>query len=277
MDVRYLPDQESYRRMTTAELRRSFLLEQLFLPGSLSMVYADADRAIVGGAIPAERPLRLEATRSEMAAEYFTERRELGVVNIGERGTIRVGEQTYALERKDMLYVGKGAKEVDLMSSNPDRPAVFYLVSFPAHAEYPDQLIRSSEAERNPIGTAEGAGKRTICKYIHPGGAKSCQLVMGLTDLEPGSVWNTMPPHTHVRRMEVYLYFGLGEDDMVVHLMGTPQETRSLIVQNRQGVISPPWSIHCGAATRHYSFIWAMGGENQEFGDMDPVAAREMR
>jgi 4-deoxy-L-threo-5-hexosulose-uronate ketol-isomerase len=277
MEMRNLPDPVAYRTMTTAELRRSFLLEGLFLPERVTMVYADADRAIIGGAVPGSRPLRLEASKAAMAAATFTERREAGVVNIGGNGTVRVGTTSYALGRKDMLYIGRGAHDIELLSADAAAPAVYYIVSFPAHATLPTTLVRAAEAERTPIGTAEGAGRRTICKYIHPGGAKSCQLVMGLTDLEPGSVWNTMPPHTHTRRMEAYLYFDLGPDAMAVHLMGTPQETRNLIVTDRQGVISPSWSIHSAAGTKHYSFIWAMGGENQEFADMDPVAANEMR
>jgi 4-deoxy-L-threo-5-hexosulose-uronate ketol-isomerase len=277
MDLRLLPDRNSYRRMTTAELREAFLIERLFQPGGVTMVYTDADRAIIGGAVPTDLPLRLEASRAEMAAETFTERREVGVVNIGGQGAVRAGGVAYTLDRKDMLYVGRGVKDIDLSSVNPADPAVFYFVSFPAHTTFPIALVRARDADRSPIGTTEGAGRRTICKYIHPGRAKSCQLVMGLTDLEPGNVWNTMPPHTHSRRMEVYLYFDLGPENIVVHLMGTPEETRNLILLDRQAVISPPWSIHCGSATRHYSFIWAMGGENQEFGDMDPVAAKDMR
>jgi 4-deoxy-L-threo-5-hexosulose-uronate ketol-isomerase len=277
MDVRLLPDRNSYRTMTTAELRQAFLIERLFGPGAVSMVYCDADRAIIGGAVPTDRPLQLEASKSEMAAATFTERREVGFVNIGGPGAIRAGGTLYPLARKDMLYVGRGVNGIELSSTTPSDPAAFYFVSFPAHAQCPTALVKAADAERNLIGTAEGAGRRTICKYIHPGGARSCQLVMGLTELEEGSVWNTMPAHTHSRRMEAYLYFDLRPEDMVVHLMGTPQETRNLIITDRQAVISPPWSIHCGAATKRYSFIWAMGGENQDFSDMDPVAPNEMR
>jgi 4-deoxy-L-threo-5-hexosulose-uronate ketol-isomerase len=277
MEVRQLPDRESYRRMTTEELRRAFLLDRLFLPGLVTMTYTDADRAIVGGAVPTDLPLRLEASKSEMAAATFAERREVGIVNIGAPGSVRAGGETHALAAYDMLYVGRGVSEIELMSAIPTDPAVFYIVSFPAHTAYPTTLVRAADAERAPVGDARAAGRRTICRYIHPGGAKSCQLVMGLTILEPGNVWNTMPAHTHSRRMEVYMYCGLTPDDMVVHLMGTPQETRNIIVRDRQAVISPSWSIHCGAATGAYTFIWAMGGENQEFADMDGVPIRDLR
>jgi 4-deoxy-L-threo-5-hexosulose-uronate ketol-isomerase len=277
MEVRYLPNSESYQRMTTDELRRAFTFEQLFVPGSLNTVYCDADRAVVGGVVPTDAPLKLLASKKEMAADFFTERREIGVVNIGGEGMVRTDGQVHGLACKDMLYIGLGVKDIEFSSPRAAQPAVFYLVSFPAHTSYPVALIRSGEAEKTPLGSPEGANKRTINKYIHAGGAKSCQLVMGLTDLEVGSVWNTMPPHTHMRRMEIYLYFALDPDSLVVHMMGKPDETRSLILHNQQGVISPSWSIHCGAATRNYSFVWAMGGENQEFSDMDAVRTQDLR
>lgn len=198
-------------------------------------------------------------------------------MNLGSRGTVTAGGELHTLEKNDMLYVGRGTRDVLFSSADPSAPAVFFFVSFPAHTAHPAVVARHRDAERSAIGSAEGASRRTIRRFIHPGGVKSCQLVMGLTELESGCVWNTMPPHTHSRRMEVYLYYDLGPEDMVVHLMGTPVETRSLIVHGLQGVISPGWSIHCGAATRPYSFIWAMGGENQEFADMDPVAAAALR
>lgn len=277
MEVRYLPNQDAYRRMTTDELRKTFLFEALFEPGKISTVYCDADRAIVGGAIPTASPLKLLATKHEMAADYFTERREIGVVNIGGDGRVRTDGADHTLAFKDMLYIGRGVKDVEFSSVSGQQPAVFFLVSFPAHESYPVTAVRKNEADRTPLGSHEAANKRTICKYIHPDRAKSCQLVMGLTDLEAGSVWNTMPPHTHMRRMEVYLYFDMDPDDIVVHLMGTPDETRSLILRNRQAVISPSWSVHCGAATKNYSFIWAMGGENQEFSDMDVARMSDLR
>jgi 4-deoxy-L-threo-5-hexosulose-uronate ketol-isomerase len=277
MEVRCLPNSESYQRMTTDELRNTFVFEHLFTPGGVNMVYCDADRAIVGGVVPTDVPLKLQATKKEMAAEYFTERREIGVVNIGGEGTIRTDGQENALAFKDMVYIGRGVKSVEFSSVHAARPAAFFLVSFPAHAAYPVAVARFKEAERTSLGSPEGANKRTINKYIHPGGVKSCQLVMGLTDLEVGSVWNTMPPHTHMRRMEIYLYFGLDPESIVLHFMGRPDETRSLVLRNQQAVVSPSWSIHCGSATRNYSFIWAMGGENQEFADMDAVSMKDLR
>lgn len=263
--------------MTTDELRKAFVFEHLFAPGEISMVYCDADRAIVGGAVPAGTPLKLQATKKEMAAEYFTERREVGVVNVGGAGRVKTDGAPHALAFKDMLYIGKGVRDIEFLSDDPGTPAAFFLMSFPAHASYPVALVKQAQADRTPLGTPEAANKRTIFKYIHTGGARSCQLVMGLTEMESGSIWNTMPPHTHMRRMEVYLYFGMEPDEIVVHLMGTPGESRNLILRNQQAVVSPSWSIHCGAGTKRYTFIWAMGGENQEFSDMDQVAMQELR
>jgi 4-deoxy-L-threo-5-hexosulose-uronate ketol-isomerase len=271
MEVRYLPSEEAYQRMTTKELREMFVFEKLFAEANISTVYCDADRAIVGGVVPTNTPLKLLATRKEMSAAYFAERRELGIVNIGGEGIIRIDGTQYSLSPKDMLYVGRGAKDIEFSSVRAADASVFFFVSFPAHTSYPVALIRATEAEKSHIGAPSDANKRTISKYIHMGGARSCQLVMGLTDLEVGSVWNTMPPHTHMRRMEIYLYFGLGDDAAVMHLMGKPDETRSIVMRNHHAVISPSWSIHCGAGTKSYSFIWAMGGENQEFADMDAV------
>ncbi len=276
MEVRYLPNQETYGRMTTEELRRSFVLDQLFSPGSIAAVYTDTDRAIIGGAVPAGAPLSLVATKRQLAAEYFTERREVGIVNIGGDGVVRTDSTGHQLRLKDMLYVGRGVKSIEFVSRDAKNPAAFFFVSFPAHSAYPTVLVPAESSEKVVLGSPEHANKRTIAKYIHGRGAQSCQLVMGLTDLEPGSVWNTMPPHTHMRRSEVYLYFGLGPDSAVVHLMGRPDESRNIIMRNRQGVISPPWSIHCGAGTQNYSFIWAMGGENKEFTDMDQVGMQEL-
>ena len=271
MELRYLPDQESYRRMSTAELRKAFVIDSLFERGEISAVYCDADRAIIGGAVPTRKALRLEATKKEMAAEFFNERREVGIANIGGEGSVIVDGVEHPVKRREMFYVGRGARKVELTSDRVRDPAIFYFISFPAHALHPSTLCGYDTAEKSTIGSPDTANRRTINKYIHAGGAKSCQLVMGLTELEIGSVWNTMPPHTHQRRMEVYLYFDFEPASAVIHLMGTPQETRSVILRNNQAVISPSWSIHCGAATARYSFIWAMGGENQEFTDMDQV------
>lgn len=271
MEVRYLPNQDAYRTLPTEDLRRSYVMEKLFQPNAISMVYFETDRSIVGGALPGDTPLKLLPTRQEMATDYFTERREVGIVNVGGNAVVRVNDHDHTLQGNDMLYVGRGKKKIEFRSQDKKTPAALYFVSYPAHADYPDVLVRHSEAEKVTIGSAEGANKRTINKYIHMGGVKSCQLVMGLTQLESGSIWNTMPAHTHQRRSEVYLYYALGPDDLVVHLMGMPRETRNIILRDRQAVISPSWSVHCGAGTRNYSFVWAMGGENQEFSDMDGV------
>lgn len=277
MEVRYLPNSDTYQRMTTDELRKAFVLDGLFVPGAINTVYCDADRAIVGGAVPTDAPLELLATKKEMAADFFTERREVGVVDIGGEGSVSVDGHEHSLAYKDMLYIGRGVKTIEFSSAHAAQPAAFYFVSYPAHTVYPVAVARAATAEKSQLGSFEGANKRTINKYIHSGGVKSCQLVMGLTDLDVGSVWNSMPPHTHMRRMEVYLYFGLNPESVVVHLMGKPQETRSLVLRDRQAVVSPSWSIHCGAATQNYSFVWAMGGENQEFSDMDAVSVKDLR
>jgi 4-deoxy-L-threo-5-hexosulose-uronate ketol-isomerase len=277
MDVRYLPNHESYRHLTTTNLRESFVVESLFTPGSISMVYCETDRSIIGGALPIDTPLTLIPTRKEMAADFFTERREVGVVNIGGEGTVRVNSTEHTLRLNDVLYIGRGKKEIEFRTRAVNQSAHFYFISYPAHTDHPDSLIHQADAEKVVLGSAETANKRTINKYIHTNGVKSCQLVMGLTQLDTGSIWNTMPPHTHMRRSEVYLYYAMEPDDLVVHLMGMPDETRSLIMRNRQAVISPSWSIHCGAGTRAYSFVWAMGGENQEFSDMDVVAMKDLR
>ena len=240
------------------------------------MLYSDVDRVIVGSAVPTNRPLKLEASKKEMAAEYFTERREVGIINIGGEGKIRADGKEYRMEFKDLLYVGKGTKEIECFSADQKKPALLYFVSYPAHASYPTVHVRFADASKNPLGSSHNANARTISKFVHTEGVKSSQLVMGLTELNDGSVWNTMPSHTHQRRTEVYLYFGLDDESVVVHLMGKPTETRSLIMRNQQAVISPPWSIHSAAGTKNYSFIWAMGGENQEFSDMDAVSMKEL-
>lgn len=262
--------------MKTAELREAFLLENLFRPEEISLVYSENDRAVIGSAVPRQGKLALGATK-ELAANYFAERREIGVLNIGSAGRVIVDAQTFELANRDMLYIGRGAKEIIFSSENPSAPAAFFLMSFPAHQTYPTRVARFSEAATVRLGAPENANQRTIYKYIHPGGIQSCQLVMGFTQLHNGSIWNTMPPHTHARRMEVYLYFDLPENARMFHFMGQPEETRHLVVANQQAVISPSWSIHCGAATSAYAFCWAMGGENQAFEDMDGVRMEQLR
>lgn len=265
-----LADPVRYPRMTTEELRSTFLLDDLSKPGELQLAYVDLDRAVVGHAAPTGKPITLP-TYPELRASYFTERRELGVLNIGGEGSVHIGTQTYDLEKLNVLYIGRGNPEIHFESKSPDHPAVFYLLSYPAHASYPVTLVKKADANPTTIGSAETCNLRTICKYIHLAGARSCQLVMGVTHLHSGSAWNTMPPHTHMRRSEIYMYFHLPADARVFHLMGPPSETRHLVLADHDIVVSPGWSIHAGMGTRAYSFCWGMGGENQDYADMDPA------
>ena len=276
METRFTPGIKEYAALKTEELRAAYLLESLFVPGELKLVYTDTDRAIVGGAMPLQGPLMLAAS-AELRAEYFCERRELGILNIGGAGIVEVEEQSFAVAKLDCLYVGRGSRKVILKSRDESDPAAFYLLSYPAHTPCPTVLACKSEATAVELGTPADANRRTIYKYIHTGGIKSCQLVMGFTQLQDGSVWNTMPPHTHTRRSEVYVYFDLGPNRRVMHFMGTPQETRHIVLADRQAVISPSWSIHCGCGTGAYSFCWGMGGENQTFEDMDPAPLNTLK
>jgi 4-deoxy-L-threo-5-hexosulose-uronate ketol-isomerase len=271
MEVRFSTDPESFKGMGSQALRRAFLMEGLFAPNAIPMVYSELDRSITGSAVPTDHLLKLESSRKEMAADYFAERREIGIINIGAEGTILVDGKEYILGTRDGLYIGRGAKEAIFSSRSPHAPAKFYFVSYPAHCVYPTKYIHASDATPAKLGSSIEANQRTINKYIHPGILPTCQLVMGLTQLEPGSVWNTWPPHTHQRRSEVYMYFGLDENGAVIHLMGQPEETRHLLVRNQQAIIAPSWSIHTGVGTQSYAFIWAMGGENQAFDDMDGI------
>lgn len=277
MDIRYLADQVRYQTMTTEELRASFLVEKLFRKGKITLLYTNLDRAIVGSAVPLEKQLELKASKKEMASEYFTERREIGIINIGANGKVSVAGKSYDLENRDGLYIGQGSKSIKFASSNKKKPAKFYILSYPAHTAYPTSLIKMSEANTIPLGSQVEANKRTIYQYIHAGGIKSCQLVMGFTQLEPGNIWNTMSAHTHQRRTEIYMYFDIGKNDLVFHLMGKPDATRHLTVRNGQAALSPSWSLHAGAGTRNYAFIWGMGGENQEFTDMDGIAMEDLK
>ena len=248
----------------------------LFEEGGLNMIYCEVERAVVGAAIPTTAPLKLEAG-AELAADYFCQRREAGVLNIGGSGKVVVDGAEYAMEREDCLYIGRGSREITFSSNSAEQPARFYIVSYPAHAEYPTKLARKADANALHLGSVEDSNKRTIYQYIHERGIRSCQLVMGFTALEPGSVWNTMPCHTHERRTEVYMYFGLSENAKVFHMMGPGDETRHLALSNEQAVISPMWSIHSGCGTSAYTFCWAMGGENQRFDDMDHIAVRDLK
>ncbi len=276
MEVRYLPDATGFKRLSTAEIRSEFLIEGLFQDEAISTTYIDLDRAIVGGAAPVKKSLQLLASKKEMSSEYFTERREIGIFNVGGAGQVQADDKEFSLAFKDAVYVGRGTKDISFLSVDPARPAYFYFVSFPAHSSYPTRLIKYEEGNSSRLGKGQSANVRTVRKYIHNNGVKSSQLVTGLTDLDEGSVWNTMPPHTHQRRTEIYFYFGLDDDSLVFHIMGEPSDTRHLAVRNRQAVISPGWSIHTGVGTRNYSFIWAMGGENQDYDDMDVAGMGEL-
>lgn len=276
MQIRFSPNQNDYTKLCTDGLRQNFLIETLFALGKLELVYSDADRAIIGSAVPAGQALKLSAD-AELRAAYFCERRELGVLNIGGSGAVEVDGRRYEMNKLDCLYVGRGSKDVIFASKDPSAPAAFYLLSYPAHAAYPTTLATQKDAAPVELGTLADANRRTIYKYIHIDGIKSCQLVMGFTKLQEGAVWNTMPPHTHTRRSEVYIYFDVDPKRRVMHFMGTPQQTRHLIVGDRQAVISPSWSIHCGCGTGAYSFCWGMGGENQTFDDMDAAPVTQLR
>ena len=261
--------------MASADLRHAFLIENLFAPGKAELVCTDLDRAVIGGVVPLADKLAL-GPMPELRSAYLCERRELGILNIGGGGAVTVDGTRHALAAQEALYVGRGSRTIEFESDQPSAPARFYLASYPAHAVYPTRHVRHEEAQTVHLGSRRDANERTIFKYIHPGGVQSCQLVLGFTRLKEGSVWNTMPPHTHRRRTEIYLYFEVEPDACVMHFMGTPEATRHLVVRNEQAVLSPEWSIHSGAGTRSYSFAWAMGGENQEFADMDSVKVAEL-
>ena len=276
MEVRYSPDPVRFSRMTTQEVRENFLVESLFQPDNIEMLYSDVDRAILGSAVPADQSLTLTSA-DELRAGFFCQRRELGVLNIGQEGTVTVDGQSYEMANLDCLYVGRGSKDITFDSNDRKNPAKYYLLSYPAHKDFPTEHVAIDRTDPVQLGSVEGSNKRTIYKCIHPGGVQSCQLVMGFTALEPGSVWNTMPPHTHERRMEVYLYFNVPGDARVFHYMGRPSETRHIAVADGQVVISPSWSIHAGVGTAAYTFCWGMGGENQAFDDMDHLSIDNIR
>lgn len=277
MEVRYSPDKEGFRKLTTDELRKQFLIDSLFVENEILMVYSDVDRSITGSAVPVGEKLQLTASKKEMAAEYFAERREIGVINIGDKGTVTIDGTDYPMEHIDALYIGRGAKQIEFTSESSAKPAMFYFVSYPAHTSYPIKLVKLEDAVSVNLGSLADSNKRTIHKYILPGKVESCQLVMGLTILDEGSVWNTMPAHTHQRRSEIYMYFGLRKESVVVHLIGDPEETRHIMIRDKQAVLSTSWSLHSGAGTQNYSFIWAMGGENQDFDDMDWIPMEKLK
>ena len=276
MNMRYAVGVSQFERMNTKELRETFVVEPLFQGDEIQQTYWETDRTVVGSAVPLASPLKLE-TCVELASEYFCERRELGVLNIGGTGTISVDGTAYPSNELDCMYIGRGSRDVTFASYDPAAPAKFYLISYPAHTTFPTVRIRQAEANAIHLGSDETANQRTIFQYIHEGGAKSCQLVLGFTQLDSGSVWNTMPPHTHSRRSEVYMYFNVREDATVFHFMGPGDQTRNLLLHGEQAVLSPIWSVHSGCGTRAYSFIWAMGGENQRFDDMDGIPIQNLR
>ena len=274
--MRYLPTPEHTARLTTAELRDAFLVGGLFEKDRIVLEHIDLDRVVLGGALPATRPLTLEAPES-LRSEYLAERREIGILNVGGRGAVTVDGTRYELDNRDVLYVGRGSREIVLASADAASSAAYYMASYPAHVACPTRKIAKSEAQSAELGTQENANRRILRRYIHPDGAVSAQLVMGITELQPGSVWNSMPPHVHHRRTEVYLYFDVPSDGTIVHLMGEPQETRHLMMHDRQAVLAPGWSVHAGCGTSSYTFCWAMGGENQEFADMQPAPVNALR
>ncbi|MCR5716228.1 MAG: 5-dehydro-4-deoxy-D-glucuronate isomerase [Lachnospiraceae bacterium] len=286
MELRTAASPRDVKHYTTERLREEFLIPQVFFADDIKLVYSHIDRIITGGAMPVNKTLKLEAG-AELRAEYFLQRRELGVINIGGDGVICVDGKEYEVIARDGMYIGMGAKDITFASKDAKNPAKFYLNSAPAHRTCPTVLIKREgtpsegvviiqDKNKVELGSLEESNHRTINKYILPGQVESCQLEMGMTHLEPGSVWNTMPCHTHDRRMEVYLYFDLPEDAFVMHYMGEPQETRHIIMRNEQAVISPSWSIHAGSGSRNYTFIWGMVGENQDFDDMDNVDMKDL-
>ena len=276
MEIRHPVHPEHGKKFDTEELRKNFLINEVFKDDEINMVYSHIDRIIVGGVKPEKKELSLEAGK-EIGAEFFLERREIGIINIGGEGAVKIDGKEHQLGSRDGMYIGKGAKEVIFSSSDSNNPAKFYFNSAPAHAAYPTEIIPITRANKVNMGTIEESNTRTIYQYVHPAVIQSCQLVMGLTILEPNNIWNTMPCHTHDRRMEVYFYFDMSKDSVVFHMIGEPNETRHIVIRNEQAVIMPSWSIHSGVGTKNYTFIWGMVGENQTFTDMDHVPMSELK
>jgi 4-deoxy-L-threo-5-hexosulose-uronate ketol-isomerase len=280
MDIRYSVNPAHFSRMTGAEIRREFLIEDLFSADGVRSVYSHVDRMVTLGAMPVYETLPIDKGLDVWGAfgvRYFLERRELGLFNVGGPGATVVDGARFPMGYQDCLYVAMGARSVEFTSDDPGRPAKFYMVSAPAHRAYETRLLTVRDAAKRPLGATETANKRVINQFIHPSVLPTCQLSMGLTILSPGSVWNTMPAHTHERRMEVYFYFEVPQDQAVFHMMGRGDETRHIVLHNEQAVINPSWSIHAGAGTSSYAFIWAMGGENQAFDDMDNIPVINLR
>ncbi len=276
MQIQFQHSAKETAGMDTQQLREAFLVDKLMNDDAVTLVYSHYDRVIVGGAKPVKEKLLLDADK-ELRADYFLERREIGIINVGGKGKVTADEKTYELNKLDCLYVSKGTQKVFFESVDIGAPAVFYLLSSPAHKEYTTTLYTKEQALPATVGSLETSNERTIYKYIHADGIQSCQLVMGLTILNTGSVWNTMPAHTHTRRMEAYFYFDVPAEQRVLHLMGEPQQTRHIVIANHEAVVSPPWSIHSGCGTSNYAFIWGMAGENYTYTDMDAVAIKDLR
>jgi 4-deoxy-L-threo-5-hexosulose-uronate ketol-isomerase len=273
--IRRMPRPQDVVGMSTQELRETFQISNLFVPGEITGHFTDLDRLVVGGVMPTDKPVELP-NHKETGRAFFLERRELGAINVGGAGQVVADGKPFALDNQDCVYLPLGTKSVTFASDDAKKPAKFYFLSCPAHAAYPAVMMKSAAATPVNLGAQETANKRTIYKFIHQGGIQSCQLVMGLTALEPGSVWNSFPPHTHWRRTEIYFYFELGER-VLAHFLGEPQQTRHLFLHNEDVALSPSWSIHCGAGTGNYKFIWGMAGENQVFDDMDPAKPFDLR
>lgn len=276
MEIRFQQSPKETSEMNTEELRQAFLINELMNNDAIRLVYSYYDRLIIGGIKPIQQKLILEADK-ELRADYFLERREAGIINVGGNGKIHVDDTTYNLNKLDCLYIGKGSKQIIFESDDASTPAIFYLLSAPAHTTYPTTIFTKEQASPTIIGASATANERTIYKYIHADGIKSAQLVMGLTILKSGSVWNTMPAHTHTRRTEAYFYFDVPHDQRVFHFMGEPTQTRHLVIANHNAVVSPPWSIHSGCGTSNYGFIWGMAGENYTYTDMDALSIKDLK
>ena len=280
MDIRYSANQRDFKRYTTEETRNEFLIENLYVPNEVVAVYSHVDRMVTLGCMPTTEEVPIDKgidVWANFGTSFFLERREIGIFNIGGAGVIKADGEEYTMNYKDCIYITMGTKEVTFKSLDANAPAKFYMVSAPAHKPCKTTFIPIEKAAKRNVGAAETANKRVINQFIHPDVLETCQLSMGMTVLETGSVWNTMPAHTHERRMEIYMYFEVPEDNVVFHMMGEGKETRHIVMQNEQAVISPSWSIHCGCGTSNYTFIWAMGGENQAFDDMDNIPTTELR
>ncbi|MBU2881045.1 5-dehydro-4-deoxy-D-glucuronate isomerase [Psychrosphaera sp. B3R10] len=265
-----------YKTMTNEQLKDSFTVNGLFKTGELNITYTDIDRGVVGGVVPVNKAINLPVYK-ELAADYFCQRREVGIINIGAIGSVTIDGTRYTLNNRDSLYIGRGSVEISFESNEDSNPAKFYLISYPAHQSLPTKLVTKDEANKLELGASATCNERTIYQSICPGVADSCQLVMGFTELAEGSVWNTNPPHTHARRSEIYMYFDVPKEEVVFHLMGEPTEIKSMVMAPETAVVSPSWSIHSGVGTAAYTFIWAMGGENQEFSDMDHLKLSEIK